>query len=262
MADVTLYVKNPHMKGDLVKSWQQEIKAEFKKMDIDCPIEIDGFYGVGTRGFTASLCYALGMIPENVMENGVTPELRTRIRNRLLTDAEVKRMAERVDWRRRLRERYASAAVSGVHRILKVVLTDDWGYHPGVHDGIDVVTTRSAQIFAPVRSKVIDVRGGSWWGKGAAPSSGFPVSAGDGIVQLEVLESIGPFKEGFHIGFGHCENASVKVGQILDPGDKVAKVGIANSSWHTHLMYNDGGTTRGVGNRDPRPMLDYAQKNG
>lgn len=265
MSDPRTYVvnsKSPLMSGDDIKSWQNEIKAEFKKMDLDCPIEADGIWGVGSRNFMATLCYAIGMVPEVVMANGVTPELRTRVRNRQLTAHEQQRYGARVDWRRRLRTRWEVAAVKGVHRIVQKVNADSWGYHPGIHDGLDVVTDRSAQIYAPVKARVIDARAGGWWGLGAKPSSGFPVSAGDGIVQLEVLETVGPFKKGMHIGFGHCENSSVKPGEIVEPGDKIARVGIANSSWHIHLMVNTGNTTRGVGNTDPRPLLDYAQKNG
>ena len=108
-----------------------------------------------------------------------------------------------------------------------------------------------------VKSKVIDVRASGWWGK--APSG--QVSKGDGIVQLEVLESVGPFKKGQHIGYGHCEHARVRVGQVVQAGETIALAGLA-VAWHIHLMVNDGGTKKGIGTRDPRPHLDYSVKHG
>lgn len=257
MADVTLVVKSPHMKGDVVKSWQQEVKAQFKKLDIDCPIVIDGDYGVASRDHSASLCYALGIDPGTEMKNGVTPELRTKIRNRRLTDAETKRFKERANWRQRLRDRYESAAVSGVHRPVVKIITDSWGYHPGVHDGVDVITQPNAVCFAMVKSRIIDVRAGGWWGK--APSG--DVTKGDGIVQMEVLETVGPFKKGYHIGYGHQEKAVVREGQVVEAGDKIGHAGLA-VAWHIHLMVNTGNTSKGIGNIDPRPLIDYAVKYG
>lgn len=111
---------------------------------------------------------------------------------------------------------------------------------------------------AMVKSKIIDVRSAGWWGK--SPSG--PVSRGDGIVQMEVLESVGPFKKGMHIGYGHCEHARVKVGQVVQPGEVVALVGFAVAA-HIHLMVNDGRFGKqGRGSQDPRPLLNYAVKNG
>ncbi len=95
--------------------------------------------------------------------------------------------------------------------------------------------------------------------RGKAPSG--DVRKGDGIVQLEVLESVGPFKKGMHIGYGHCEHARVRVGQVVQAGETIALAGLA-VAWHIHLMMNNGSTTKGIGNIDPRKCLDYAVKNG
>ncbi len=255
----TYKIDAPHMKGDDVKSWQKEIKAEFAKLDISCPIVTDGDWGIASRSFNASLCHALGMIAGEVMEKGVTPELRIRIRNRKLTDSERIRFnsAELVDWRKRLRARYDSADVVRVHRPVTKIIEDSWGYHPPGHTGLDVITQADPVIFAMVKSRIFDVRKDGWWG--ANPSG--KVSLGDGIIQMEVLESIGPFKKGYHIGYGHAEKAKVKVGDIVEAGDPVGHAGLA-VAWHIHLMYNTGQTTKGVGNLDPRPILDYAVTHG
>jgi murein DD-endopeptidase MepM/ murein hydrolase activator NlpD len=254
MSDRTFKVGDSYMKGDDVRYWQRDIKVEFSKMDINCPIVVDGIYGVNTRSYTASLCHALGMNAGFSMREGVTPELRSKIRNRDLSPEEKQRFKsdEYEDYRRALRKRWARRAID-VHAPVTRIITSSWGYHPGVHDGIDVICPPNAVVFAMVRSKVIDVRSGGWWGK--SPSG--DVSKGDGIVQLEVLDSVGPFRKGYHIGYGHCEHANVNVGHIVRAGDPIARAGLA-VAWHIHLMYNDGQTMKGVGNQDPRRILDYA----
>lgn len=257
MSSRTFKVDSPLMRGTDIESWQREVKHEFARMDINCPIKADGIYGVATRSFTASLCHAIGMVASEVMAPGVTPELRSRIRNRDLTNEEQRRYSEREDWRRRLRARYEKAEVTSVARPVAKILEDSWGYHPGIHDGLDVITLPNAPLYAMVRSRIIDVRSKGWWGK--APSG--DISKGDGIVQMEILDSVGPFKRGYHIGYGHCENAKVMVGQVVDAGDRIADAGLA-VAWHIHLMYNDGSTVRGIGNKDPRDILDYAVKFG
>lgn len=179
------------------------------------------------------------------------------------TDSDKVRMEQRVDWRRRLRDRYDRIRGEDnghVSRFLQKIIQDTWGYHPGVHDGIDLISLPDVPIFAPVRAKVFDVRPAGWWGLGA-PADAALRSKGDGIVQLEVLDEEGPFHKGFHIGLGHAEKARVKVGDIVRPGQHVANTGFANA-WHIHLMYNDGSTTRGVGNRDPKPIVDFSVKHG
>jgi hypothetical protein len=78
------------MKGNDVKEWQKDVKALFKKMAIDCPIKIDGVYGVSTRSYSAALCHASGLSAKVAMKDGVTPELRVKLRNGKLTAAEKK----------------------------------------------------------------------------------------------------------------------------------------------------------------------------
>lgn len=253
----TFKLTAPHMKGTDVGNWQRDVKAEFLRMGIACPIVVDEDYGISTRGYTASLCTALGMIASEVMKNGVTPELRIRIRNRRLTPDEQRRMNERAEYREALRRRYQSATITNVNRPVKKILEDGWGFHPGVHDAIDVQTLPNAPLFAMVKGRVFDVRASGWWGK--APSG--DVGKGDGIVQIEILESVGPFVKGYHIGYGHCEHARVKVGDIVEAGDTIALAGLA-VVWHTHLMYNNGTTDKGIGNLDPRKILDYSVEHG
>lgn len=141
------------------------------------------------------------------------------------------------------------------------ILSSSWGYHPGVHDGVDLITEADDTLYAICDARVIDVRSSGWWGKGARASSGHPISDGDGIIQLECLTDAGPFVKGMHFGYGHAEKASVKVGQTVKAGQPIGRAGFANA-WHIHFMANGGGTSRGVGDRDPMPYVLYAIAKG
>jgi murein DD-endopeptidase MepM/ murein hydrolase activator NlpD len=258
MPSRTFKLTQPRMEGGDVKNWQRELVSLFAAMDIDnAPVTADGEYGMETRSITAALARALGMDPEEVMADGVTPELRRRMRDRDLTAEEKERFqnASRKAYRARLRKQWRPERLK-VHAPVTRIIADSWGYHPPVHDGIDVICPPNAVLFAMVRSKVIDVRAGGWWGK--APSG--DTSKGDGIVQLEILETVGPFKRGHHIGYGHAEKATVRVGDVVEAGEPIARAGLA-VAWHIHLMLNDGSTSKGIGNRDPRAILDYAVAN-
>ena len=44
MSSVTLQLKSPAMRGTTVKEFQKDVKAAFKRLGIDAPINIDGIY--------------------------------------------------------------------------------------------------------------------------------------------------------------------------------------------------------------------------
>ena len=251
--------------GDDVKGWQQDIKSQFAKMGIECPIKVDGKYGQATRGFSASLCRAMGLeSAAKAMADGVTPELRIKLRNKRLSAVERNRYGskERIDYRKGLRSRWNVH----VHRPVTRIITDDWGFHLGGHDGIDVVCPDDATLFAMVESKVVDVREDGWWGLGA-PKDPKEKDKGDGIIQLQILEAVGPFVKGERIGYGHAEHPCVEVGDTVHAGQPIGKAGLAVVS-HIHLMLQRGpmrksnGHPMGTGNKDPRAILDYSIKHG
>lgn len=257
----TFVLKKPIMHGEDIKAWQLDIRRLFKKMDIVCPIKIDGKYGPSTRSFEASLIYASGMAAKTQLDHGCTPELRVKLRNGKLTAAQLasKKSKARTAYRAKLRKQWAQK-VARVHTPVDIIVQDSWGFHPGVHDGVDVITKIDPVIYAMVKCKIIDVRKDGWWGLGA-PADPTIKAQGDGIIQYEVLETVGPFKKGMHIGYGHAEKALVKVGQIVEAGTPVGHAGNANA-WHIHLMANNNKDTRGIGNLDPMPLINYAVKNG
>lgn len=258
----TFKVDSPLMKGDDIREWQNELIHEFHQLEIDAPVETDGVYGVQTRSFTASLCHALGMDAGERMKDGVTPELRTRIRHRDLWKEEVERFEseEYIQYRRDLRERWNSDT-GRVHQPVTKILQHSWGYHPGVHDGVDVICLPDIPIFAMVQCRVIDVRSAGWWGLGA-PKDPILKAKGDGIISVTILDDIGPFTKGHVLGYGHAEKASVREGDVLKAGQVLGHAGFANA-WHIHLMHNDGNVgTRGIGNLNPEPLLNYTIDHG
>jgi murein DD-endopeptidase MepM/ murein hydrolase activator NlpD len=50
----------------------------------------------------------------------------------------------------------------------------------------------------------------------------------------------------------------VREGQHVKAGDVIGKAGLANA-WHTHFMVNGRTDAKGLGDRDPRPFVDYAR---
>lgn len=249
----TFKVEKPHMRGDDVTLFQRDLKARFKKLGWDYPLKVDGDYGVATRSAAATVVRALG-IAHSAMKDGVTPELRSKIRNHDLTPAEKKRRdSPKVKaWRAEMKKRYSPARVAAP---VSTVIADSWGWTPPVHDGLDIICPPRAPIFAMVKSRVIRTDADGWWGK--APSGN--VKLGDGIIVLEVLENVGPFKKGMHVCYGHAEESVVTLGSVVEAGEMIGRAGLA-VAWHIHLMINDDPGNRGVGDRDPRPFYDYARK--
>lgn len=250
----TFKIEQPFMKGDDVKQWQHTLNAQFRSWNIDHQIKVDGVYGLASRSFTATVLHGMG-IAQLEMADGVAPELRVRVRNKKTTVIEKRRFVQRIGWRRALRKRFnVSAKVSlPVANIIEA----SWGFHPPGHDGLDVICAPNSVLHAMVKSKVIRADNGGWWGK--APSG--DITLGDGIVILEILENVGPFKKGDHIGYGHAEHDKIKVGQIVEAGEPIALAGLA-VAWHIHLMWNRGSFLglKGRGDGDPAVILNFARK--
>lgn len=255
MSTRALKIKNPPMRGSDVKLWQQQILDIGKSWNVHFPLKVDGNYGMATRSFGKMVLYGRGYTYED-MEKGITPMLRSQMRHPERRSAAVKaraNSAERKKFRDNLREKFEGD--EDVAAPISRILTMAWGWHPPVHDGIDLICGPNAPIYAICDAKVIDVRSGGWWGK--APSGN--TALGDGIIQLECTNSVGPFRKGMHIGYGHAEKAEVKEGDKVEAGTLIGRAGLA-VAWHIHLMVNKGGTEKGIGTMDPRPFVDYALK--
>lgn len=255
MSDRTFIVKAPLMNGEDVKAWQETLNRQLRTWKVEYQLDADGEYGTLSRDLTASVCHGLGLASATAaMKNGVTPELRKKIGNKELTAAERERYHDRAEWRIGFRERHAHKDIAPP---LIKINSSDWGWHKGVHDGVDLICPEDAPIFAICRAQVIRVAAGGWWGAGPVASPGHPISDGDGIIILRSLVNVGPFKKGLNFAYGHAEKAKVKVGEIVEAGAQIGHAGFARAA-HVHFMVNGRPDDRGVGDRDPMPFVRYA----
>jgi hypothetical protein len=261
MSERTFQLKTPHMEGDDVRQWQKWLNDQARFWGVNYSIPEDGDYGAATRDLTASIVHGLGLSSAGeAMKDGVTPELRIKLRNKKLSPVELARYkGPRAIWRRAWKKKFEGGG--SVHTPMVHITGDSWGYHPPVHDGVDLICPPNEPLLAICDGTIVRVQAGGWWGKGA-PSNPAVKAKGDGIIVLKCGVDTGPFKAGLLFGYGHAENATVKEGQRVKAGDRIGTAGFANA-WHSHFMVN--GTSRnppgGTGDRDPMPYVNYARKN-
>lgn len=258
MADPrTLKLTDPHMHGDDVVGWQNDLNRQMHTWEIPYRIDADGDYGATTRDLTATVLFGLG-IDKAQMTNGVTPELRVKVRNKRLSRGELARFALRAPWRARLRKRHAT----GAHLATPIakIIGDSWGWHPGVHDGVDLICGPSVTLYALCDGEIIRADPSGWWGLGA-PADQALKAKGDGIIVLRCGIDTGPFHPGLNFGYGHAEHPAVHAGEHVEAGQPIGRAGFANA-WHVHFMCNARKDDRGVGDRDPLPYVNYARKHG
>lgn len=258
MSARVLVVQSPHMRGKDVEEWQRTLNRVFNAWRVDYQVKVDGDYGVTTRDATATVLYGLGIL-HRAMVNGVTPALRSKVRNEKTdrTAKERERSRRRASWRAELRRKHQHRAVASP---LVKILQHSWGYHPGVHDGVDLICSPNAVGHAICDARVLRADAGGWWGLGA-PADPAVRAKGDGIVVLECLVDLGPFRKGLRFCYGHAEHPLVKPGDLVKAGQPICRAGLANA-WHFHFMVNGRRDDRGVGDRDPWPFIAYAMKYG
>ena len=263
MAERTFKIDDPPMRGDDVRAWKTTLNRQMKTWRVDLRLPLTDEYDHAARSLTASVCHGLGLASaSSAMKNGVTPELRVKLRNKRLTAAEKKRFDDRADWRRDFRERHKRRKVSPP---LRRILQSSWGWAPKtgpnagkVHDGVDLTCANTSEpLLAMCRAEVVRADAGGWWGK--SPSG--DVSLGDGIVIIRALEDAGPIKKGMNLCYGHAEHARVRPGDVVEPGEVIALAGLAVIP-HTHFMVNKRSDDRGRGELDPMPLVRYAIAHG
>lgn len=258
MSDRTFKVTTPPMRGDDIRAWRQALNRQMETWRVAYRLPGDDVFDVATRDLTASVCHGLGLPSAcEAMKHGVTPALRVKLRKKRQTPADKVRFVARVGWRAAFRKRHAATRVSPP---LRKVLGDSWGYHPGVHDGIDLICPPDATGYAICDGTVLRADPGGWWGKGA-PSDPAVRGRGDGIVVIRCDTNTGPFKAGLRFCYGHAEHPVVKVGEKVKAGQAICRAGFANA-WHFHFMVNGRTDVKGLGDRDPRPFLEFARKHG
>ncbi len=139
------------------------------------------------------------------------------------------------------------------------ILQSSWGYHPGVHDGVDLITEGDDEIHAICDGVILRASTGGWWGKGARASGGHSIADGDGVIVLRGSVRAGPFRPGLNFVYGHAEKPCVRAGQKVKAGQIIGHAGFANA-WHVHFCVNGRDDDRGVGERDPMEFVDYARR--
>jgi murein DD-endopeptidase MepM/ murein hydrolase activator NlpD len=253
----TFKMEEPLMRGSDIREWQELIIDIGQSWNVHFPLKADGTYGMATRSFSKMVLFGRGFTHEQ-LDNGITPWLRELTRHpNSRSDAVRQRASEpyRKNFRETLRNKFQDDP--DVAAPIGKILTMTWGYHPGVHDGIDLICGPKAPIYALCDAVVIDVRASGWWGKGASGE----IWRGDGIIQIQCVTDDGPFRKGMHFGYGHAEGADVHVGQEVKAGARLGEAGLA-VAWHVHLMGNNGEFgLQGKGSFDPRPFVNYAIRN-
>ncbi len=253
----TFKISNPPIKGPDVKAWQELILDIGKSWNVHFPLKVDSTYGMATRSFSKMILFGRGFSHEQ-LDEGITSWLRQLTRDPSKRPEAVKDRADdpsRKAFRNSLRRKFDKE--DDVAAPIGKIITMTWGFHPGVHDGRDLICGPKAPIFALCDAEVIDVRPSGWWGN--KPSGN--VWKGDGIIQIRCLTDDGPFEKGMHFGYGHAEGSDVKVGQRVEAGDRLGEAGLA-VAWHIHLMANNGEFgLKGKGSFDPLPFVTYALKN-
>lgn len=107
----------PHMKGDDIANFQRELTKRFESWGVHKPVKDDGVYGTATRDAAQQVCKGLGILHEVAMKEGVTPELRIKIRDLdKRTPQEIER-SENKDakaFRAKLREQFKAVGLASV----------------------------------------------------------------------------------------------------------------------------------------------------
>jgi len=101
----TFKLKHPPMSGSDVRHFQRALNARFAHWKIDSHISEDGVYAATTRHAARQVLLGLGIAPGDY-EQGITPQLRSKIRNpSRCTPAEHARAKTRTTYLAKLRKR-------------------------------------------------------------------------------------------------------------------------------------------------------------
>lgn len=243
-------------KGSDVAAWENVMNAQLRTWRVPYKVPEDGVWSAEDRSMMVSICHGFGLPSgSKAMKDGVTPELRVKLRNKRQTPADKVRYAARAGWRRAFAKRFKKSSVAP---ITGKVIADSWRYHPGIHDGMDIITPQDAPFMALCDGVIVRVSASDWWGLGAPSDPGLKAK-GDGIIIMRCTTNQGPFKAGLNMCYGHVEKAVVKEGDKVKAGQMIGRAGLA-VAWHSHFMVNGRNDTRGVGDRDPYPFYKYAMK--
>ena len=77
----TFMLKTPHMRGDDVAEFQDDLNARYAAWHINKQIVKDDDYGQATHDAAVEVCTCLGIDAKTAMQHGVDPDLRIKIRH-------------------------------------------------------------------------------------------------------------------------------------------------------------------------------------
>jgi N-acetyl-anhydromuramyl-L-alanine amidase AmpD len=98
------------------------------------------------------------------------------------------------------------------------------------HTGIDATTAKGQTLYTPIKGKVVCAgtgKGPGAWGTGCAA---FPDTMGNGAGRIEILTP----DEKHSLILGHCSDALVDVGDLVEFEDPVGRAG-GDHGWHVHI---------------------------
>ena len=258
-----LVVVDPPMRGRDVANLNRAVRQRLEMRRIDMPSPVHDMFTQAAALAAIEAGYFLGLRKDTILATDNGRRCCTQGAQTIIREPE-RRTAKQLE-RAKVRQRrlpepryYAELGGGRVAAPVDPILQHSNGFTSG-HDGVDLICEQDDVVYAICDAKVIDVRAGGWWGKGAQASHGHPISDGDGIIQIECLVDDGPFRNGMHFGYGHAEKAVVRKGQVVKAGQKLGHAGFANA-WHLHFMVNAGNTLKGIGDRDPMPFVNHAKK--
>jgi murein DD-endopeptidase MepM/ murein hydrolase activator NlpD len=219
MSDTVLRIKSKPMAGPTAKTWENDLKAWFKHWQIAYPLKRDGRYTEADRKAGERVLYGLG-IDTSLMENGVTPELRSKVRHGELTDEEHKRYKskQRTEWRDKLRDNYKPTGGTGNTYKgspipgLKAHQPDHaTGGLPG-YPAHDYMAPAGSPCVSPITGTVTRLSGHD-------PKLGPPQGPGGPLGWSVYIEGDGKIYFLTHLG-----SRSVRVGEKVKAGQKIGTV--------------------------------------
>jgi hypothetical protein len=105
------------MRGEDIGEFQRDLSRRFESWDINKRVADDGAYGTHTRDAARQVCKGLGILHEVAMKEGVTPELRIKIRHpdrRTPQEIERSESASAKEFRAKLRKQFEVPALANV----------------------------------------------------------------------------------------------------------------------------------------------------
>jgi murein DD-endopeptidase MepM/ murein hydrolase activator NlpD len=156
-----------------------------------------------------------------------------------------------------------------VGRNLAVSFTNDWApARPGepAHEGTDVFGRAGAEVRAMVDGEVVEVTGSGLADVGAAPE-------GTREILIKAAQAAGPVREGDHVYYANLSGDVPQVGEEVEAGKPVGKVGTATGSaagqggraGFAYVGWYDPSGRRGetvAGALNPYPLLAWLAKRG